>query len=149
MTFERLEPASGYHAFAGALSSWNKEKGVIDMHKQHLSQHCFRHALPYSKIPTLTLISILRPPGLSSNPRILLKFNRIKPIRRIIQPPVPVPTHPIRLLPPPWYLGLPNHVRLALQNLQREPPGSVPGNVAVQEPSARVIGLEGDGDVAL
>ena len=40
-------------------------------------------------------------------------------------------------------------VGFALQDLQRQPRRGVPGDVAVQEPGARVVGFEGEDEIAV
>ena len=86
--------------------------------------------------------------SLTSDPRVLLEVGRVVPIRRITDPTLPPAANSISLVPPSRLDGLLDHVRLALEDLERQPAGSMPGDMAVQDPDARVVGLEGDGNVA-
>lgn len=78
------------------------------------------------------------------------RSGRVSPVPRIRIPIVPIGANPARLgegvaLPlGPDLIG----VGLALQELQAEPLGDVKGDVAVQEPGAGIVGLEGDDHVA-
>ena len=85
----------------------------------------------------------------TSNPRILLKLHTIEPFLRIIQPPRLIRTHPLRLLEPSRPLTLPDHIPPALIDLQTQATAGVPGDMAMDEPQTRIVGFEGDDDVAV
>ena len=75
-----------------------------------------------------------------------MEFFRIEPVLPVV---VPLRPRLARLAE-----GLLRSIRevdvgFALQNLQAQSRRSVPGDVAVQEPGARVVGSEGQNEIAL
>ena len=83
----------------------------------------------------------------SSSARIVLKIDRrIEPVALVAEPLLP---RLARLVE-----GLLRRLRevdvgFALQDLQRQSRRRVPGDVAVQEPGARVVGFEGEDEIAV
>ena len=99
-----------------------------------------------TKIISLHLLQLSQL-GLSSNARIVLKIDRrIEPVALVADPLLP---RLARLVE-----GLLRRLRevdveFALQDLQRQSRRRVPGDVAVQEPGARVVGYEGEDEIAV
>ena len=83
----------------------------------------------------------------SSDARIILKVERrIEPVALVAEPLLP---RPARLVE-----GLFRRIRevdvgFALQDLQGQSRRRVPGDVAVQEPGSRVVGFEGEDEIAV
>ena len=101
----------------------------------HLIKIISRHLLQFSRLTS------------SSNARIVLKFKlRIEPVVLVGEPLVPRLARVVE--------GLLRSIRevdvgFALQDLQAQSRRRVPGDMAVQEPGARIVGSEGEDEIAV